>query len=140
MNFETRHLDRPCANPSCGGYNYYEDETGFYVCADCNTISEIRCGDELDYIFPMRTAKSKLKKDDDEDVLSDDGAIGENMDQDNFSQKISFDGDTIFNISTTNVKSSRLDTYSVNDRSSIYSRSTKKKAIELKKTPSEKCI
>ena len=140
MNFETRHLDRPCANPSCGGYNYYEDETGFYVCADCNTISEIRCGDELDYIFPIKTAKSKLKKDDDEDVLSDDGAMGENMDQDNFSQKISFDGDTIFNISTTNVKSSRLDTYSVNDRSSIYSRSTKKKAIELKKTPSEICI
>ena len=54
MNVETRHLDRPCANPSCGGYNYYEDETGFYVCADCNTISEIRCGDELDYYFPIR--------------------------------------------------------------------------------------
>lgn len=140
MNVETRHLDRPCANPACGGYNYYEDETGFYVCADCNTISEIRCGDELDYIFPIKTAKSKLKKDDDEDILSDDGVMGENMDQDNFSQKISFDGDTIFNISTTNVKSSRLDTYSVNDRSSIYSRSTRKKGIEQKKTPSEICI
>ena len=81
-----------------------------------------------------------MKKDDDEDILSDDGVMGENMDQDNFSQKISFDGDTIFNISTTNVKSSRLDTYSVNDRSSIYSRSTRKKGIEQKKTPSEICI
>lgn len=134
MNVETRHLDRPCANPSCGGYNYYEDETGFYVCADCNTISEIRCGDELDYAFPIRTTKSKLKKDDDEEILSDDGAMGENIDQDLFSQKISFDGETMFNISTTNVKTSRLDTSSINDISSLYSRSTKKKAIIQKKT------
>ncbi len=107
MNTQTVHIDVQCLNPKCKGFNYFEDETGYYVCADCNTISQIRCGLELDYTFPIRT--SKIVKNDEDDVLSDEGAIGENIEQDIISQKFSFDADTL-NISTTNVLTSRLDT------------------------------
>ena len=134
MNTQTVHIDVQCLNPKCKGFNYFEDETGYYVCADCNTISQIRCGLELDYTFPIRT--SKIVKNDEDDVLSDEGAIGENIEQDIISQKFSFDADTL-NISTTNVLTSRLDTSK--DISSIIS-SKKGKTNVLKKTPIQKLI
>ena len=127
MNAQIFHLEIPCTQ--CKGQNYLEDEEGFYVCADCNTISQIRWGLELDYTFPIRTIKSKVKNEDD-DNFSDDGGINDNNDIDEFSKKYSFDTENINNISTTNVKSiksSRLETSSLVDISSIYSKSIKRK-------------
>ena len=51
--------------------------------------------------------------------------------------KILLEGETLFNFSTTNIKSSRIETSSYNDLSSVYSKSIKrKKTIEIK-TPNE---
>ena len=138
MNAQKIRLDIQCTNPSCKGCYYFEDEAGYYVCADCNTISQIRCGLELDYTFPIRSTKAKIKNEDD-DMFSDDGVINDNNDIDLLSQKNSYDGDTTFinNISTTNLKSSRLETSSFNDLSSIYSKSIKRKAIIRIKAPEE---
>ena len=138
MNIQNIHLDIQCSNPACKGFNYFEDETGYYICADCNTISQIRCGLELDYTAPIRSIRSKvIKSEEDDNNISDDGILNENNDFDLISQKLSLEGgDTIMNISTTNVKSSRLETSSFNDYSSIYSKSIKKKFIQIK-TPQE---
>ena len=95
MNAQKVHLDIQCTNPSCKGCYYFEDEAGYYICADCNTISQIRCGLELDYTFPIRSTKAKIKNEDD-DMFSEDGVINDNNDIDLLSQKISFDGDTTF--------------------------------------------
>ena len=136
MNIQYIHLDIQCSNPACKGFNYYEDETGYYICADCSTFSQIRCGQELDYTAPIRSIKSKIviKGEDDDNNPSDDGIGNENNDFDLMSQKFSFEGDTIMNISTTNVKSSRYEISSYNDFSSVYSRSTKKKNVQIKTT------
>ena len=138
MNIQNIHLDIQCSNPACKGFNYFEDETGYYICADCNTISQIRCGLELDYTAPIRSIRSKvIKSEEDDNNISDDGILNENNDFDLISQKLSLEGgDTIMNISTTNVKSSRLETSSFNDYSSICSKSIKKKFIQIK-TPQE---
>jgi hypothetical protein len=138
MNIQNIHLDIQCSNPACKGFNYFEDETGYYICADCNTISQIRCGLELDYTAPIRSIRSKvIKSEEDDNNISDDGILNENNDFDLISQKLSIEGgDTIMNISTTNVKSSRLETSSFNDYSSICSKSIKKKFIQIK-TPQE---
>ena len=141
MNPQIIHLDIECSNPECKSYNYFEDETGYYICSECNTISQIRCGTELDYIFPMRTMKSKMRNnEDDEEIISDDGNMNDNNNLELFSQKYSFDGETLMNISTTNIKSSRFETSTFNDISSIYSRSTRKKIILEEKTPQQKLI
>ena len=140
MNAQIIHLDIPCSNPSCKGFNYFEDETGFYICSDCNTISQIRCNLELDYTFPMRTMKSKMRNNEDDEIISDDGNLDENNNIELFSQKYSSDGETIMNISTTNIKSSRFEASTFNDISSLYSRSMKKKIIFVKKTPQQKLI
>ena len=138
MNIQNIHLDIQCSNPACKGFNYFEDETGYYICADCNTISQIRCGLELDYTAPIRSIRSMvIKSEEDDNNISDDGILNENNDFDLISQKLSLEGgDTIMNISTTNVKSSRLETSSFNDYSSICSKSIKKKFIQIK-TPQE---
>ena len=135
MNGQYVHLDIQCSNPACNGFNYFEDETGYYVCADCNTISQIRCGLELDYTFPIRT-KLKSSKNEDDDAMSDEGILNENNDFDLFSQKFSFEGgETVLNVSTTNIKSSRLETSSINDYSSVYSSSLRRKfTIQVKST------
>ena len=131
MNAQKIHLDIQCSNPNCKGFNYFEDDTGYYVCSECNTISQIRCGLELDYTFPIRSIKSKVNKNEDDDIISDDG--NENNDLDFFSQKFSQEaGDTFFNMSTTNVKSSIFES-SINDFSSVYSRSIKKRITQIKK-------
>ena len=141
MNPQIIHLDIECTNPDCKSYNYFEDETGYYICSECNTISQIRCGAELDYYFPMRTMKSKIRNnEDDEEIISDDGNINDNNDFELFSQKYSSDAETLMNISTTNIKSSRFETSTFNDISSIYSRSTRKKIIREEKTPQQKLI
>ena len=137
MNVQQIHLEIQCSNPNCKGLNYFEDETGYYVCADCNTISQIRCGLELDYTFPIRSIKSKNIKNEDDDIISDDG--NENNDLDFFSRKLSQEGgDTFLNMSTTNIKSSLFES-SINDFSSIYSRSFIKKMRQIK-NPKEKLI
>ena len=47
--------------------------------------------------------------------------------------KILLEGETLFNFSTTNIKSSRIEASSYNDLSSVYSKSIKrKKTIEIK--------
>lgn len=130
MNIHKTHLDIQCSNPNCKGFNYFEDETGYYICAECNTISQIRCGLELDYNFPIRSIKSKVIKNEDEDIISDDG--NENNDFDFFSKKyLQEAGDTFLNMSTTNVKSSIFES-SINDYSSIYSRNIKKRITQIK--------
>ena len=51
--------------------------------------------------------------------------------------KILLEGETLFNFSTTNIKSSRIEASSYNDLSSVYSKSIKrKKTIEIK-TPNK---
>ena len=139
MNTQIIHLETQCSNPACKGFNYFEDETGYYICADCNTISQIRCGLELDYTYPMRTMKSKKRNNDDEEIISDDGNIDDNNNMEILSQKYS-DGETLINISTTNIKSSRFETSTFNDISSIYSKSVRKKIKLIKKTPQQKLI
>ena len=131
-------LEIPCL--TCQGLNYYEEETGYYTCSNCGTVSQIRCGTELDYTFPMKTMKSKVRNNEDDEIISDDGNI---IDENNelYSQKYSFEGETLMNISTTNIKSnSKYETSTFNDLSSIYSRSMRKKIILTKKTPQEKLI
>ena len=140
MNAQIIHLDIPCSNPSCKGFNYFEDETGFYICSDCNTISQIRCNLELDYTFPIRTMKSKIRNNEEDEIISDDGNIDDNNNIELFSQKYSSDGETLMNISTTNIKSSRFETSTFNDISSLYSRNMRKKIILAKKTPQQKLI
>ena len=135
MNPQIIHLEIQCT--TCKGHNYFEDESGYYACSDCNTISQIRCGLELDYTFPIRTIKSKVKNEDD-DNFSDDGGINDINDIDGFSQKYSFDTENMNNISTTNIKSiksSRIETSSLFDITSIYSKSIKRKqTIQIKTT------
>ena len=141
MSSQVIHLEIPCS--VCNGFNYFEEETGNYTCADCSTVSQIRCGLELDYTFPMKTLKSKARNNDDDEIISDDGNVIDNDNDNNidlFSQKYSSDRETIMNISTTNLKSSRFDTSTFNDLSSIYSRSTRKKYIHIEKTPQQKLI
>ena len=140
MNGQIIRLDIPCSNPDCKGFNYLEDESGFYRCSDCNTISQIRCYLELDYTFPMRTMKSKMRNNEDDENISDDGNMNENNNIELFSQKYSYDGETLINISTTNIKSSRYETSTFNDISSLYSRSMRKKIIIEEKTPQQKLI
>ena len=136
MNVELIHLNIQCTFEDCKGFNYYEDESGFYVCATCGTVSQIRCGADLDYTFPLRSTK-KISKNEDDEVISDDGMVDENNELDAFSIKNSLEGETLFNFSTTNIKSSRIETSSYNDLSSVYSKSIKrKKTIEIK-TPNE---
>ena len=137
MNGQLIHLDIQCTNPECNGFNYYEDETGYYICADCCTISQIRCGLELDYTFPIRT-KLKSSKNEDDDVMSDEGALNENNDFDVFSKKYSFEGgESALNISTTNLKSSRYETSTINDYSSVYSSNSRRKSIIKVKSTKE---
>ena len=138
MNSQTIHLEIPCSN--CNGFNYFEEETGYYACSNCLTVSQIRCGLELDYTFPMKTMKSKMRNNDDDEIMSDDGNLIENDNFELFSQKFSSDRETFMNISTTNLKSSRFETSTFNDLSSIYSRSTRKKLIQAEKTPQQKLI
>ena len=141
MSSQVIHLEIPCS--VCNGFNYFEEETGNYTCADCSTVSQIRCGLELDYTFPMKTLKSKARNNDDDEIISDDGNVIDNDNDNNidlFSQKYSSDRETIMNISTTNLKSSRFETSTFNDLSSIYSRSTRKKLIQAEKTPQQKLI
>ena len=138
MNSQTIHLEIPCSN--CNGFNYFEEETGYYACSNCLTVSQIRCGLELDYTFPMKTMKSKMRNNDDDEIMSDDGNLIENDNIELFSQKYSSDRETFMNISTTNLKSSRFETSTFNDLSSIYSRSTRKKLIQAEKTPQQKLI
>ena len=138
MNSQTIHLEIPCSN--CNGFNYFEEETGYYACSNCLTVSQIRCGLELDYTFPMKTMKSKMRNNDDDEIMSDDGNLIENDNFELFSQKYSSDRETFMNISTTNLKSSRFETSTFNDLSSIYSRSTRKKLIQAEKTPQQKLI
>ena len=134
MNTELFHLNIQCTNEDCKGFNYFEDETGFYVCASCGTISQIRCGADLDYSFPTRSNK-KVSKNEDDEVISDDGMGDENNDIDLYTFKNSLDGETLLNFSTTNLKSSRIETSSYNDLSSIYSKSIKRKNTkEIKST------
>ena len=140
MNGQIIRLDIPCSNPDCKGFNYLEDESGFYRCSDCNTISQIRCYLELDYTFPMRTMKSKMRNNEDDENISEDGNMNENNNIELFSQKYSYDGETLINISTTNIKSSRYETSTFNDISSLYSRSMRKKIIIEEKTPQQKLI
>ena len=136
MNAKLIHLNIQCTYEDCKGFNYYEDESGFYVCATCGTVSQIRCGADLDYLFPLRSTK-KISKNEDDEIISDDGMRGENNDLDAYSFKNSLKGETLFNFSTTNIKSSRIETSSYNDLSSVYSKSIKrKKTIEIK-TPNE---
>ena len=134
MNVQTIHLDIQCKNSSCRGFNYYEDETGYYVCADCNTISQIRCGLELDYTYPIRTLKSKIIKGDEDDIVSDDGNDGNNN-NDIYSRRFSFEDET-----TTNNKSSKRGNSSFNDQLSRISKVSRKKIIIEEKTPQEKMI
>ena len=111
------------------GFNYFEEETGYYSCSNCGTVSQIRCGTELDYTFPMKTMKSKVRNNEDDEIISDDGNMIEDINE-LYSQKYSFEGETLMNISTTNIKSSRgYETSTFNDLSSIYSRSMRKKII-----------
>lgn len=140
MNGQLFHLEIQCSNPDCKGCNYYEDETGYYVCADCNTISQIRCGLELDYTYPIRSSKLISKKNEDDEILSDDGMVNENNNEfDLISQKYTHDGgETILNFSTTNIKSSRYEASSFNDISSVYSKSKKGKILKSEKTTQEK--
>ena len=139
MNSQIIHLEIPCS--VCNGFNYFEEETGNYACCDCLTVSQIRCGLELDYTFPMKTMKSKARNNEDDEIISDDGNLIENDNNfDLFSQKYSSDRETLMNISTTNLKSSRFETSTFNDLSSIYSRSTRKKFINIEKTPQQKLI
>ena len=131
MNGQIIHLETQCINPECNGFDYYEDETGgYYICADCNTISQIRCGLELEYTYPIRD-KLKQSKNEDDDAKPDEGSLNENNDFDNFSQKFSFEG-----LSTTNIKSNIYDS-TINDYSSIYSRSSRRKAIIKVKSTKE---
>ena len=136
MNVELIHLNIQCTYEDCKGFNYYEDESGFYVCATCGTVSQIRCGADLDYTFPIRSIKKTSKNEDDE-IISDDGIVDDNNDIDIFSYKNSLEGETLLNFSTTNIKSSRIDTSSYNDFSSVYSRSIKRKKTIQIKTPNE---
>ena len=140
MNGQQIHLDIQCSNPDCKGCNYYEDETGYYVCADCNTISQIRCGLELDYTYPIRSTKLTSKKNEDDEILSDDGMINDNNnDLDLLSQKYTHDGgETALNFSTTNIKSSRYEVSSFNDISSVYTKSKKGNINKKEKTTQEK--
>ena len=131
-------LEIPCL--TCQGFNYFEEETGYYSCSNCGTVSQIRCGTELDYTFPMKTMKSKVRNNEDDEIISDDGNMIEDINE-LYSQKYSFEGETLMNISTTNIKSSRgYETSTFNDLSSIYSRSMRKKIILTQKTPQEKLI
>ena len=136
MNTEIIRLDIEC--PFCKSYNYFEDETGFYICSNCNGISEIRCGVEMDYTYPMRTLKSKARNNDEE--LSEDENNNDNNNIEILSQKYSSDGETIMNISTTSVKSSKFGTSYFNDISSYYSKSVRKKEIKEEKTPLQKLL
>ena len=140
MNSQIIQLEIQCSNPECKSFNYFEDEAGYYICSDCLTISQIRCGLELDYTFPMRTMKSKIRNNDDDEINSDDGNINENNNIELLSQKYSSDLDTLMNKSTTNIKSSRFETSTFNDISSIYSKSLRKKINFVKKTPQQKLI
>ena len=140
MNSQIIQLEIQCSNPECKSFNYFEDEAGYYICSDCLTISQIRCGLELDYTFPMRTMKSKVRNNDDDEINSDDGNINENNNIELLSQKYSSDLDTLMNKSTTNIKSSRFETSTFNDISSIYSKSLRKKINFVKKTPQQKLI
>ena len=143
MNQEIIHLEIECA--FCKENNYFEDETGFYTCANCGVISEIRCGAELDYTFPMRTMKSKINRNNEEensDEENNNDNINDNIEI--LSQKYSSEGETLMNISTVSIKSSKFDfnnlSNNFNDISSLYSRSTKKKEIFIEKTPQQKLI
>ena len=136
MNVELIHLNIQCTYENCKGFNYYEDESGFYVCATCGTVSQIRCGADLDYTFPIRSTK-KISKNEDDEIISDDGMVDENNDIDAYSFKNSLDGETLFNFSTTNIKSSRIETSSYNDLSSVYSKSIKRQKTLQIKTPNE---
>ena len=141
MNTQIIQLDIQCSNQDCKGFNYYEnEEIGYYVCADCDTISQIRCSLELEYTTPMRTMKSKIRNSVDDENNSDDGNMNENNNIELLSSKYSFDGETFMNISTTNIKSSRYETSTFNDYSSVYSRSMRKKLFKEEKTPQQKLI
>ena len=134
MNGQIIHLETQCINPECNGFDYYEDEAGgYYICADCNTVSQIRCGLELelDYTYSIRDKLKSSKKNEDDDAKPEEGSLNENIEFDDFSQKFSFEG-----ISTTNIKSNIYDS-TINDYSSIYSKSSRRKAIIKVKTTKE---
>ena len=109
------HLSHLCEN--CGKDSYLEDESGFYVCNNCGTMTEIRCSVELDYgSFGKGLSRLKSKKktnvnsSDEDDVAENDITIFSYKDSDN-------DNETNFLTNLTNKNNS-----SYNDATSTFSR------------------
>ena len=82
------HLSHLCEN--CGKDSYLEDESGFYVCDNCGTMTDIRCGVELDYeTFGKGLSRFKSKKktnnnsSDEDDLAENDITIFSYKDSDN---------------------------------------------------------
>ena len=82
------HLSHLCEN--CGKDSYLEDESGFYVCDNCGTMTDIRCGVELDYETFGKglsrfksTKKTNNNSSDEDDLAENDITIFSYKDSDN---------------------------------------------------------
>ena len=127
MYTATVHLTTLCQY--CQGNTYAEDESGFYVCQTCGSVTQIRCEAELEYEdFGRSFSKLRSKNINN----SSDNEDNDNYLDNSIEAEYDSDNDTNFYTNVDTRNNSVMD-----DCSSTWSRKSSRKNIKIEKTLNE---